>query len=143
MLSLLWAAQVALVVKNLPARAGDGREMGFILSQEDPLEKEMAIHSSILAYVLEYLCFIVKIMVFPVMYECESWTIKKAVLSCFSLVRLFVTLWMVARQLPFSMGFSRQEYRSGLPTHLLPTSPLPSIFSIIRVFSNESALRIG
>ena len=49
MLSLLWAAQVALVVKNLPARAGDGREVGFILSQEDPLEKEMAIHSSILA----------------------------------------------------------------------------------------------
>ena len=48
-LSLLWAAQVALVVKNLPARAGDGREVGFILSQEDPLEKEMAIHSSILA----------------------------------------------------------------------------------------------
>ena len=45
----LWAAQVALVVKNLPARAGDGREVGFILSQEDPLEKEMAIHSSILA----------------------------------------------------------------------------------------------
>ena len=30
-------------------------------------------------------------------------------------VRLFVILWMVARKVPLSMGFSRQEYRSGLP----------------------------
>ena len=35
--------------------------------------------------------------------------------SCFSGVRLFVILWTVARQAPLSMGFSRQEYLSGLP----------------------------
>ena len=29
-------------------------------------------------------------------------------------VRLFVIPWMVARQAPLSMGFSRQEYWSGL-----------------------------
>ena len=29
-------------------------------------------------------------------------------------VRLFATLWTVARQAPLSMGFSRQEYWSGL-----------------------------
>ena len=34
------------------------------------------------------------------------------VLSC---VRLFVTPWTVTRQAPLSMGFSRQEYCSGLP----------------------------
>ena len=28
--------------------------------------------------------------------------------------RLFVTPWMVAHQAPLSMGFSRQEYWSGL-----------------------------
>ena len=33
----------------------------------------------------------------------------------FSCVQLFVTLWTVARQAPLSMGFSRQEYWSGLP----------------------------
>ena len=33
----------------------------------------------------------------------------------FSCVRLFVTLWTVARQAPLSMGFSKQEYCSGLP----------------------------
>ena len=32
-----------------------------------------------------------------------------------SRVRLFVTPWTVASQAPLSMGFSRQEYWSGLP----------------------------
>ena len=37
------------------------------------------------------------------------------VLSHFSPVQLFVTLWTVACQAPLSIGFSRQEYWSGLP----------------------------
>ena len=32
-----------------------------------------------------------------------------------SLIRLFVTPWTVAHQAPLSMGFSRQEYWTGLP----------------------------
>ena len=40
--------------------------------------------------------------------------IKLCVLSRFSHVRLFVILWTVARQDPLFMGFSRQEYSSGL-----------------------------
>ena len=36
-------------------------------------------------------------------------------LSCFKIVLLFVTLWAVAHQAPLSMGFSKQEYQSGLP----------------------------
>ena len=36
-------------------------------------------------------------------------------LSYFSRVWLFASLWMVARQAPLSMRFSRQEYWSGLP----------------------------
>ena len=35
--------------------------------------------------------------------------------SRFSCVRLFATPWTVAHQAPLSMGFSRQEYWSGLP----------------------------
>ena len=38
--------------------------------------------------------------------------LKVKLLSC---VGLFVTLWTVAYQAPPSMGFSRQEYWSGLP----------------------------
>ena len=46
---------------------------------------------------------------------------------------LFVTLWTVAHQAPLSMGFSRQEYWSGVPCPppgdlpdpgIEPTSPL-------------------
>ena len=36
-------------------------------------------------------------------------------LSRFSCVWLFVTLWTAAHQAPLSVGFSRQEYWSGLP----------------------------
>ena len=32
-----------------------------------------------------------------------------------SRVRLFTTPWTVAREVPLSMGFSRQEYESKLP----------------------------
>ena len=39
-------------------------------------------------------------------------TRMRAMLLCH--VRLFVTLWTVALQAPLSMGFSRQEYWSGL-----------------------------
>ena len=37
------------------------------------------------------------------------------VLSCFRRVQLFVTPWTAAWQATLSMGFSRQEYWSGLP----------------------------
>ena len=36
-------------------------------------------------------------------------------LSHFSCVQVFATLWTVAQQPPLSMGFSRQEFWSGLP----------------------------
>ena len=36
-------------------------------------------------------------------------------LSCFSHVQLFMTLWTVVCQAPLFMEFSRHEYWSGLP----------------------------
>ena len=57
----------------------------------------------------------------PLLSLCESlccknthWTVKVKVKSL-SRVRLFATPWTVAYQAPPSMGFSRQEYWSGLP----------------------------
>ena len=38
------------MVKNLPANAGDMRDVGLIPEQEDPLEEGMATHSSIVAW---------------------------------------------------------------------------------------------
>ena len=47
----------------------------------------------------------------------NSWPILNYIIyvqSHFSCVQLFATLWTVARKSPLSMGFSRQEYWSGL-----------------------------
>ena len=40
---------------------------------------------------------------------------KRKVKVKFSHVRLFTTPWTAAHQAPLSMGFSRQEYWSGVP----------------------------
>ena len=42
------------MVKNLPANAGDEGDEVQSLGQEDPLKKEMAIHSSILAWKIQW-----------------------------------------------------------------------------------------
>ena len=82
------ASLVAQMAKNLPAM----QEMQVqSLDQGDPLEKEMAIHSSILA------CRI-------------PWTKEPGGLQSDSAIP-----WTVVRQAPPSMGFSRQEYWSGMP----------------------------
>ena len=49
------------------------------------------------------------------------------VLSHFSHVQFFATLWTVACQAPLSMGFSRQEQWSGLPSPTLGDLPYPEI----------------
>ena len=43
-------------------------------------------------------------------WEAHIWQVCAYVLSCFSHVQLFVIPWTVARQVPLSKGFSRQEY---------------------------------
>ena len=54
-----------------------------------------------------------------------KWKVKVKSLSH---IRLFTTPWTAAHQAPPSMGFSRQEYWSGLP---LPYPRVLSSFSII------------
>ena len=49
-------------------------------------------------------------MLLKLMYDHEKVKVKSV--SC---VQLFLTLWTVAHQASLSMGFSRQEYWSGLP----------------------------
>ena len=56
------------------------------------------------------------------LYVLEIYNTIACVLCCFSCVRLFATLWTIAQQALLSMGFSRQEYWSGLPC------PPPGIF---------------
>ena len=44
-----WASQVVLVIKNPPANAGGIEMQVHSLDWKDPLEEDMATHSSILA----------------------------------------------------------------------------------------------
>ena len=47
--------------------------------------------------------------------HCLSTLLHAHMSSRFSHVRFFATQWTIAHQTPLSMGFSRQEYWSGLP----------------------------
>ena len=53
-----------------------------------------------------------------------TWETLLLLLSRFSRVRLFATPWTAAHQAPPSMGFSRQEYWSGVPS----PSPWETLF---------------
>ena len=56
------------------------------------------------------------------------WPGTEAPLLLFSrCVRLFLTLWTIARQAALSMGFPRQEYWSGLPFPSPGDLPNPEI----------------
>ena len=87
----------------------------------------------------------------------NTWIYFKTFLSCFSSVqslsriRLFATPWIAARQASLSITNSQSlskpmSIELVMPSnHLIlyfPLLLLPSIFPSIRVFSNESALRI-
>ena len=51
-------------------------------------------------------------------FACCLFIFKTCVCAVTSYVRLFAITWSVAHQAPLSMGFSRQEYWSGLPCSL-------------------------
>ena len=59
-----------------------------------------------------------------------KWKVKGKSLSC---VRLFTTPWTAAYQAPPSMGFSRQEYWSGVP------SPSPNILGSAALYPVSGA----
>ena len=60
----------------------------------------------------------------------NAWEWKVKVKSL-SRVRLFATPWTTAYQAPPSMGFSRQEYWSGVPLHSPLRNTGPQLFILI------------
>ena len=118
------------------------------VGREDPLEKEIGTHSSILAWTEELgrlqstgsqrvgHAWVTSLSLVGIwtwqtlLYFCLlTHSLTHSFILCWldacmlSRVWLFVTPLTVAHQAPLSMGFSRQEYWSGLP---FPTSgPLP------------------
>ena len=109
---------MTLVVKNPSANAGDLRDLGSILvlgrspggGQGNPLQ---------------YSC-----LENPIgRGHCHPSKNQTACMhvSHFNGVQLCVTLWTVSSQAPLSMGFSRQEYWSGLPCPPPGDLPAPGI----------------
>ena len=71
------------------------------------------------------LCFHLHLWVYGELSPTTSF--REGVLKSLSHVRLFGTPWIVAYQAPLSMGFSRQEYWSGLPFPSPRDLPNPGI----------------
>ena len=88
--------------------------MGVLsLGLEDPLEKEMATHSSIFAWRIPWTEEPGGLQ------SMRSQRVRRDLVTQFiqllSRVRLFATPWTVTCQAPLSMDFSRQKYWNGLP----------------------------
>ena len=124
---------VTSLVKCLPTM----RETRVLsLDREDLLEKEMATHSSILAWKTPWMEEHSRLQSMAsqrvshwVTSLSFSWNTNLHFLLLFSLsvVRLFATPWTIDYQAPPSMGFSRQEYWSGLPFPSPKDLPNPRI----------------
>ena len=100
LLQYSWASLVVQMVKNLL----QCRRPGFDPRVEkDPLEEGMATHSSILAWRIP-------------MDRGPWWATVLLLLSRFSRVRLCATPETATHEAPPSLGFSRQEHWSGLPS---------------------------
>ena len=100
------------------------------------IEKEMATHSSVLAWRIPETGEpggLPSMGSHRVRHDWSDLAAAGAKLRCaciishFSCVRLCATLWTIAHQAPLSMGFSRQEYWSGLPCPPRGDLPDPGI----------------
>ena len=68
-----------------------------------------------IAKIIPYWFFLLKWFFFKKKKSTVIYAVLYAVLRHFSCIWHFMTPWTVALQAPLSMGFSRQEYRRGLP----------------------------
>ena len=77
-------------------------------------------------HLLTHYCYFFSFSVFPLGFHLSLnfFMFLGILLSRFSHVWLFETPWTIARQVPPSIGFSRQEYWSGLPSP--PSEDLPN-----------------
>ena len=72
------------------------------------------------------------------MAECVGYSTQFVCVKSLSRVQLFATPWTVARQALLSMGFSRQEYWSGLPFPSPGDLPNPGIEPRSRILQADA-----
>ena len=119
-------------------------EMWVQLLGRESLEKEMATHSSILAQKIPWTGE-------PGGLQStgsqraghDLGTKEQEVWKLLSCVRLFATLWTVAHQASLSMGFSGQEYWSGLPFSPPGNLPHPGIAAPVSLALEADSLPLS
>ena len=67
---------------------------------------------------------------------------RRSEVKSLSCVRLFVTPWTVAHQAPPSLGFSRQEYWSGVPLPSPLVTGKRNLHTIKLITSNQQLINI-
>ena len=135
---LLFSCDRRVKACTYPGRTSAGLPWGLRQGQEDPLEKRMAAHSHILAWRIPWteepgglqsmgpqrvghdcatnsvtFTYFCKQSFYQT--PCVCICVNTCARSVSSIMSNSVTLWTIACQAPVSLGFSRQEYGSGLP----------------------------
>ena len=116
------ASQIAQLVKNLPANAGDTGDAGLIpdLGRSPRGGNGNPFQYSCLENPMDRGAWQATVYkVTKSQTRLNDFTLTFQLLSS---AELLVTPWTAAHQAPLSMGFSRQEYWSGVPLPS-PTSP--------------------
>ena len=76
---------------------------------------------------MKKLCYIKQVLMVRLKMKICHCLLFKVKVKSLTRVRFFATPWTVAHQAPLSMGFSRQEYWSGLPFPSSGDLPYPGI----------------
>ena len=100
----------------------NGSTPGLPAHHQLPEFTQTHVHLKSLAQALD--CFV---LVHILLYMTSVTLIWKVKVKSLSRVRLFATPWTIAYQASLSMGFSRQEYWSGVPFPSPGDLPVPGI----------------
>ena len=139
--------QLSYTFPRLCSLKGSHSVQSTLKKYYDPPPSRQSIFINYLEILL-HLANLLHLLIHSIIYvSMDSWTLavisSVQLLSC---VRLFATPWTVARQASWSLP-KLMSIESVMPSnHLILCHPLlllPSIFPNIRIFSNESALRIS
>ena len=90
------------------------QETQEMLDQEDPLEKEMATHSSILAWKIPWMAEPGRLLSMGSQISRSLTNLVSFFMRVYSVMSDSVTPWTVTHQTTLSVELSRQEYQSGL-----------------------------
>ena len=108
----------------------------FIKNKMRPQKGNKRLHRhSVVKLAIEHT---LNLTLFPQLYDVFLSTPEKWKYESLSRVRLFETPWIIVRQAPLSMKFSRQEYWSGLPFTSPGDLPDPGIKPRSPVFQADA-----